>query len=93
MVKQVYVWKLNEKIAETRLLLAAARGNMRAFDRYSRFVYGTPKPEIAQLSFNEAQQTVERGMNSEDARIQALAQELRADLPPTKEVNFVTIKT
>jgi hypothetical protein len=39
-VKQVYRWRLNEKIAEVRMLKATANGDMRKFKRYCRFVYG-----------------------------------------------------
>ncbi len=45
-VMKAYRWKLNEKIAEVRLLKAAQTGDMRRFQRYSRFVYGEPSPEI-----------------------------------------------
>ncbi len=45
-VRNVYRWRLNEKIAENRLLLAAATGDARRFRRYSEFIYGKPSEEI-----------------------------------------------
>ena len=46
LVKQVYHWRINELIADVRMLLAAAEGDMHRFNRYNKFVYGGPKPEI-----------------------------------------------
>ena len=45
-VKQVYRWRINEKLAEVRLLRATADGDMERFARYSKFVYGEPSKEI-----------------------------------------------
>jgi hypothetical protein len=45
-VRQVYRWKINEKLAEVRLLKSAAYGDMRRFRRYSEFIYGNPSQEI-----------------------------------------------
>lgn len=41
-VVEIYRTKINEQLAELRLLLAAKNGDDRRFSRYSRFVYGVP---------------------------------------------------
>lgn len=46
LVKQVYRWRLNEKLAELRMLKAAASGETKRFKRYSEFIYGKPAMEI-----------------------------------------------
>lgn len=44
--KQAYRWRLNEKIAEARMLQAAQEGNTRRFARYSAFMYGRPTADV-----------------------------------------------
>lgn len=39
-VRRLYLWKINEKLAEARMLLASLHGNMRRFHLYGVFVYG-----------------------------------------------------
>ncbi|MDQ5943268.1 MAG: hypothetical protein QG675_36 [Patescibacteria group bacterium] len=46
LVKQVYRWRINEKIASLRLLQAAKDGDVRKFERYNYFVYGKPSEDI-----------------------------------------------
>lgn len=55
-VKNVYRWRLNEKIAENRLLLAAATGDTRRFRRYSEFIYGKPSKEIFEYTLGQVRQ-------------------------------------
>lgn len=45
-IKQLYRWKINEKLAELRLLQAAANKDMRKFKKYSEFIYGKPSRDI-----------------------------------------------
>lgn len=58
-VKNVYRWRLNEKIAENRLLLAAATGDMRRFKRYSEFIYGKPSKEIFEYTLKKVREELE----------------------------------
>ncbi len=46
LVKQVYRWRINEKIASLRLLQAAKDGDVRKFERYNYFIYGKPSEDI-----------------------------------------------
>lgn len=96
-VKQVYRWKLNEKIAENRLLKAAATGDQKRFQRYSEFVYGKPSPEIFSYTLKKVENLIEKAEASEYTETQELGRELRAILPagdfsvelPTQEVQGV----
>lgn len=58
-VKNVYRWRLNEKLAENRLLLAAATGDMRRFKRYSEFIYGKPSKEIFEYTLAQVRREFE----------------------------------
>ena len=42
-VKQVYRWKINEKLAEIRMLKAAASDDMRRFQKYLNLHYNSKK--------------------------------------------------
>ena len=43
---QVYRWKINELIANNRMLQASLNGDMVRFRRYNTFIYGEPNPEV-----------------------------------------------
>lgn len=87
LVKQVYRWRLNEKIAELRMLRAVATGDMKRFQRYSEFVYGKPSPEIFAFTVKNLRETATSQLISDDPNIKNAAQELidllPADLPTT----------
>lgn len=80
-VKQVYRWRINEKIGELRVLNAAANGNMRRFKRYSEFVYGTPSPEVFAYTVQNLRNTIEQHLNLGDSDVIAAARDLKAILP------------
>jgi len=86
-VKQVYRWRLNEKIAELRMLKAVASGDMHKFQRYSEFVYGKPSPEIFAFTIHNLREIATSQLTSDDPNIKNVAQELidllPADLPTT----------
>ncbi len=45
-VTQAYRWRLNEAIGGIHMLQASARGDMRSFARWNRYVYGEPSAEV-----------------------------------------------
>jgi hypothetical protein len=83
-VREVYRWRVNEKIAEIRMIQAAAAGNMRKFKRYTEYIYGKPDPEIAQYTFNEVHRLIEKGESSGNLRAQEIATSLKLQIPPQK---------
>lgn len=75
-VQQVYRWKINEKLAEVRMLKAAANGDMRRFQRYSEFVYGKPSPEIFAYTSQSIKNILKTYAQSPNQALQKAAQEL-----------------
>lgn len=45
-VAQVYRWRINESLAQLRMLKATKEGNDKRFSRYSHFVYGKPSSSV-----------------------------------------------
>jgi hypothetical protein len=86
-IKQVYRWKINEKIAEIRLLQAVKTGEARRFELYSQFIYGKPSPEIFNYTLYNLRLIVENGLKSDNPLISALASELvmQVSLPKNLE--------
>lgn len=85
-VKQAYRWRLNEKIAEARMLLASERGDMRAFRKYSEFIYGNPDERTFGYTIEKIREDVRRkAERSEDPELRSLAEELLATLPKLTE--------
>jgi hypothetical protein len=89
-VKQVYRWRLNEKIAELRMLKATQAGDMRKFSKYSEFVYGKPSAEIFNYTIQSLRDFVAKQLSSIDPNIQKAAKELNKLLPtnvPRSEIS------
>ncbi len=80
-VKQAYRWRINEKIAELRLMEASQNGDMRAFQRFTKFVYGDASPEVFSFTVDEARAQAEKSLTSENEGIKAAAQRLLEVLP------------
>lgn len=85
-VRQVYRWRINEKIAELRMLQAASRGDMRRFRKYSEFIYGKPSPEIFTYTVQSLRLELEQYLDSENPELQKVAEELTILLPQDLEV-------
>lgn len=80
-VKQVYRWRLNEKIAEARLLQAAATGNTKRFQRYSKFIYGSPSPDVFSYTIQSLQKRMTEYARSDNPHLRQAALDLSAVLP------------
>ena len=87
-VRQLYRWRINEKLAENRLCRAASEGDMRKFDRYSRFVYGSPSPEIFSYTISEIQRKFSPFLESENQAVRDSARNLIESLPKTPVQSF-----
>ncbi len=93
-VRLAYRWAINEKIAEIRMLQATARGDMRRFDRWARFVNGEPSPEIFHYIVGLAHQEREKLQENPDPAVQALMEEVDQLLPaPAKKLEFSSLPT
>ncbi len=103
LVKQVYRWKLNEKIAELRMLKAASDGDMRRFSKYSEFVYGNASPDVFAYTVNSirdlAKTSTSEGTPAHEAAQQLLAlfpDEVRQEKviePPSQEAVTIAQNT
>jgi len=80
-VKLAYRWKINEKIAELRMLKAVKNGNMRRFQKYSEFIYGKPSADIFLYNLTEIRKDLEPAFTSENPEIKEAAEKLYQLLP------------
>ncbi|MCL4427340.1 flavohemoglobin expression-modulating QEGLA motif protein [Patescibacteria group bacterium] len=80
-VRDAYRWKINEKIAELRMLKATVSGDMRRFGRYTRFIYGDPDPGIFAYSVGEIRADINARMPSLSVEAQEAACAVLAALP------------
>lgn len=87
-IKQTYRWRLNEKIAELRMLKAVTNNDVRRFRKYTEFVYGKPSPEIFAYTIESLRSTLQPHLVSENTDLhqaaQALNESLPKNLPPVK---------
>jgi hypothetical protein len=79
-VKQIYRWKINEKIAELRMLNETRTGNDRRFLRYSKFIYGKPEKEIFDYTISQIKKVIDSKINDPNEHIRETAQKLLAEL-------------
>lgn len=84
-VRQVYRWRINEKLAELRMLRAVAVGDMKRFQKYSEFVYGKPSPEIFAYTIQNLKLKYEKHLSSENEEVRAAAEALFSALPQNLE--------
>ncbi|PKL36377.1 hypothetical protein CVV38_00505 [Candidatus Peregrinibacteria bacterium HGW-Peregrinibacteria-1] len=91
-IKQVYRWKINEKIAELRLLRATLQNNTRWFNRWSKFIYGQPSSEIFQYTLQNLITTATTDLASENSAIASAANELVQALPQPPDSTPVILK-
>lgn len=80
-VKQVYRWKINEKIAELRLMEAALDRNMHKFKRYSEFIYGKPSREIFDYTLSNLRAQVTASLDSQNEELRNAAQDVLNAFP------------
>ncbi len=80
-IKQSYRWKINEKIAEIRMLRATASGDMRRFQRYSEFIYGKPSLDVFVYTLNNLRVKTREQLKSTSIEIRQAAEALLSVLP------------
>jgi len=84
-VKQIYRWKINQKIAELRMLEATKNNNNRRFVRYSEFIYGKPEKEIFNYTLNQIKKVIDKKINDPNDNIRQAAQRLLDEFSPAFE--------
>jgi len=78
-IREIYRTKINESLAELRMLKSTIEGNDKKFNRYSTFVYGAPDEVNTSIMASILQEKVERGKTP-------VKQEAAANLRPILEV-------
>lgn len=94
-VKQVYRWKINEKIAEIRMLKETKSGNDRRVLRYSEFIYGKPEKEIFGYTMNQIKKAVDKKISDPNENVRIAAQRLSDELASSfqgEQANIVELK-
>ncbi len=88
-VKEIYRTKINETIAELRMLQAARDGNDKAYARYSSFVYGYPTVENTTIMSEIIQEKVARGKTDKKRvaanKIRPILEKLVPNIPERKD--------
>ncbi len=88
MVRNVYHWKINEKLADLRMLKAAHERDDRRFSRYSQFIYGKPSKDVFAYTVKNIKPIIEAGLNSPLLDIRAAAQRLQDVLIKNSRINL-----
>ena len=80
-IKKIYLWKVNEKIAENRMLQAAQVGDDRRFTRYSQFIFGKPDKEIFRYTIGTVLLAAQKALHAtKDVLVLKAAERLLATL-------------
>jgi hypothetical protein len=72
-VQWTYRWRINEKIAEVRLMRAAALGDMSHFKRYTEFVYGQPESDFFLYALQSIRDLATKHIGSQNPEISTAA--------------------
>ena len=75
-VRQAYRWRINEKIAELRMIRATANGEMRRFKKYNEFIYGKPDEQVFYWEISNLRKKAEKNLSSGNSDLEAAAQDL-----------------
>lgn len=86
-VRDVYRWKINEKIAELRMMRASQSGDMKRFERYSRYVYGSPSEEVFEYTVDNLKDKLIKAIASDNLDIEVAAQNLIESLQLMSMIN------
>lgn len=65
-LKQAYRWRINEDIANAKLVEASARGDMEMFHRWNRFIYGEPDEAVYRGALDKVAHDAEVILAGED---------------------------
>jgi len=91
-VRQLYRWKLNEKLAQLRMLKNSKEENDRKFFKYSNFIYGKPEKEVYDYTIYQAKRIVEDKLSSNDQQIVDVAKNIKKRLIGGNESSIVLEK-
>lgn len=84
-IKQAYHWRINERLAQIRMLKAASEGDSKRFSKYSYFVYGNPNQEVFDGCAQRVTERFGDMVSSDDQDIADAAQRLIPVIVPHAE--------
>lgn len=90
-VAQLYDWKINEKIAELRMLKSTLANDMSQFVRWSKLAYGKPNQEIFHYTLGKLEKGIAAAGDSCDPELQKAATDLQKVLPKNPAEKASTI--
>ncbi len=93
LVRQVYRWRLNEKIAEIRLLKAVGSKDMHRFERYSEYIYGKPSKDIFAYSIGTIRSKAEQFVDSDNVILRDTAKNLLELMPMMDQPKITKLPT
>lgn len=79
--KQAYLWRVNEEIAQIRMVQAATQGQDRRFLKYNEYIYGTPDPEIFTAAVDWFRADAADKAKNDNPAVRQAAEEVLALLP------------
>jgi hypothetical protein len=90
LLRKIYLWKINEKIAMIRMLICATRAKehysaskkwLRRFQKYSEYIYGKPSQEAFHAHLEQIYKNIEKAKISGRKELAEAAEELEWVLP------------
>lgn len=90
-IRQAYRWRVNEFIAERRMLCAASQGDKRRFEAYNHFIYGRPNGEIFAATTDWFRQQADEALSSEDDALREAAQQVLDVVPNMGGSRFLLV--
>lgn len=79
-IKQLYRWKINERIAIIRMLKSSKNKDDKRFSKYSEFVYGKPEKEIYEYTLFQVKKIIDENLFSSDLQKKEAARKINIEL-------------
>lgn len=80
-VSQLYLWRVNELIAETRMMQAVHEGDQKHIRALNRFMYGRPNEAVFAASIERFRQAAVEAQDHKDHTVRTAAQTVLNGLP------------
>ena len=90
-VKQAYRWRINERIASVRRLEAIRTGDMRRYERYTRFIFGSPSPDVFHYTVDGVRRSASLALVDARPNVREAAQSLLTALPEAQPYSITPL--
>lgn len=92
-IRQLYRWRINEKLAALRMLRATQDGDDKKFLKYSKFIYGQPEKDIYEYTISQIKKLVDSKLFHPNPEINAAADRINTELFEALMNNETSINT